>query len=245
MNSTPSEKRIWLIAGPPGAGKSGLAQSLFPGWAGTSRLIDADDVHAFVPGADLPEDMLGGFLSRTVPFSKRLEVAELADREFVIETRLVNREPLSAALKLRRRGWQVFMVYLALPRIDLCRARVRARVHRGGADVSDEVLEIGFRAALDNLPQYIDLAERWLIIDSSGARSPLIARGAHAAAVAEQPDAMRALLPDYPFLPAGRALEAETWTGPVVNAFTHLARWQSSVDHLLRVAVELEAGRTS
>ena len=136
------------------------------------------------PGADLPEDMLGGFLSRTVPFSKRLEVAELADREFVIETRLVNREPLSAALKLRRRGWQVFMVYLALPRIDLCRARVRARVHRGGADVSDEVLEIGFRAALDNLPQYIDLAERWLIIDSSGARSPLIARGAHAAAVA-------------------------------------------------------------
>ena len=245
MSSIPSEKRIWLIAGPPGSGKSGLAQSLFPGWTGTSRLIDADHAHAFTPSDDLHEDMLRDLHARTVPFSKRLDVAELADREFVIETRLVNREPLSAAVKLRRRGWRVFMVYLALPRIDLCRARVRARVQRGGANVRDEVLEIGFRAALDNLPQYVDLAERWLIIDSSGARSPLIARGAHAAAVAEQPDAMRALLPDYPFLPAGRALEAETWTGPVIDAFTHLARWQSSIDHLLRVAEDMESARTS
>ena len=244
MTAPPSEKRIWLIAGPPGSGKSGLARSLFPGWAGTSQLIDADDVHAFTPGVDLSDDTLGGLRSRTVPFSKRLEIAELADREFVIETRLVNREPLSAALKLRRRGWCVFMVYLALPRLDLCRVRVRARVLRGGVDVSDDALESGFHAALDNLPQYIDLAERWLIIDSSGVRSPLIARGAYAAAIAEQPDAMRALLPDYPFLPAGRALEAETWTGPVISAFAHLARWQSSVDHLLRVAENMEITRT-
>lgn len=240
MNPPISEKRIWLIAGPPGSGKSGLARSLFPGWAGTSQLINADDPHAFVPDGDLADDMFDRIRGRTVPFSKRIEIAEIAQREFVIETRLVNREPLSAALKLRRRGWRVFMVYLALPRLELCRARIRARVLRGGADVTDEALELSFRAALDNLPQYIDLAERWLIIDSSGARSPLIARGAHASALAEQSDAMRALLPDYPFIPAGRTLEAETWTGPVIQAFTHLARWQSSLDHLLRVAEDME-----
>lgn len=244
MSANTSEKRIWLIVGPPGAGKSGLARSLFPGWAGTSRLIDADDAYAFAPGEDLSDDLLQGLGARTVPFSKRFEIAELAGREFVIETRLVNREPLSAALKLSRRGWQVFMIYLALPRLDLCRARVRARVARGGADVSDEALEIGFRAALDHLPQYIDLAARWLLIDSSGARSPLIARGAHAAAIAEQPDVLRALLPGYPFLPAGRTLEAETWTGPVIHAFSHLARWQSSVDHLLRVAEDMESAQS-
>ncbi|MBO6519437.1 MAG: hypothetical protein JJ900_00990 [Rhodospirillales bacterium] len=171
---------------------------------------------------------------------KRLEIAETGGRSFVVETRLMSRKPLSAAIRLRRRGWGINLIYLALPKIQLCRERVRARVLKGGEDVSDELLEKTFRASLDNLAHYIDAAERWVMIDSSGARKPLIGYGSHAGVVPEQADALKALLPAYPFIPAARAVQQDQWHLPVIETFTQISRWQSTLDRLMRVADNIE-----
>jgi len=232
-------KRMWIVAGPPGAGKSGLTRNLFPDWIGTSRHVDADDTLGFEDADDLEP----GLYRHIVPVSKRLEIAEVGARDFVVETRMVSRKPLSAAIRLRRHGWQVSLIYLALPRIDLCRRRVRARVARGGDDVDAEIMERAFTASLENLPRYIDAAERWLILDSSGARKPLIARGSHAAAVAAQDDALRGLLPDYPFLPASADVRNDPWADPVEAAFAKLARWQTTLDRLIGLAQAMEDRR--
>jgi len=234
-----TEKRMWIIAGPPGAGKTSLAQRLFPTWIGTSRHIDADDTQGFGTTDDLPK----GIHRRVVAVSKRLEVAELGQRSFVVESRLVSRKPLSATLRLRRRGWGVTLVYLALPKIGLCRERVRSRILKGGDDVSAEIMERGFEASMENLPRYIDAADRWLIMDSSGARKTRIGRGSYAATIANQADVLRGLLPGYPFLPASNAVLRDTWADAVETEFSQLARLQTTLDRLMNIADSIETQR--
>ncbi len=234
-----TDKRMWIIAGPPGAGKTSLTQRLFPSWLGTSRHIDADDTQGFGDADDLPE----GIHKRVVPVSKRLEVAELGQRSFIVESRLVSRKPLSATLRLRRRGWGVTMIYLALPKIELCRARVRARILKGGDDVSSEIMERGFTASMENLARYVDAADKWLIMDSTGARKTRIARGSYAAAITNQADVLRGLLPDYPFLPISKAVLSDTWADAIETEFSQLGRLQTTLDRLMNIAENIEAQR--
>ena len=231
-----TEKRMWIIAGPPGSGKSTLAAKLFAADIGTTRHINADDTRGFDAADDLPEALL----KRVVPVSKRLEIAETGGRSFVVESRLMSRKPLSAAIRLRRRGWGVSLIYLALPKIQLCRDRIRLRIMKGGDDVDDELLGKTFRAAMDNLPHYIDAADKWVILDSSGARKPLIAHGSYAGAAPKQADALKALLPGYPFLPAARAVTGDLWVMPVIETFEKLSTWQSTLDRLMRIADNIE-----
>jgi len=234
-----ADKTMWMIAGPPGAGKSELTKRLFADVIGTSRHIDADDTQGFADADDLPESPHKGI----IPISKRLEIAEAGNRRFVVESRLVSRQPITTALQLRRRGWGMTLVYLALPKIQLCRERVRSRIAKGGADLGDEEMECAFRASMDNLAHTIDAADRWLILDSSGARKPVIARGSYAGAIPLQGDALRALLPAYPFLPAANGVKADTWAEPVIRAFAEVTRWQSTLDHLMRLADTMESWR--
>ncbi len=233
-----TDKRMWIIAGPPGAGKTSLTQRLFPDWIDTSRHIDADDTQGFDDADDLPP----GLHKRVVAVSKRLDVAELGQRSFVVESRLVSREPLSQTLRLRRRGWGITLIYLALPKIDLCRARVRSRVLKGGDDVDAEIMERGFTASMENLGRYIDAADKWLIMDSSGARKTRIARGSYAAAITNQADVLRGLLPKYPFMPASKAVMTDTWADAIETDFSQLGRLQTTLDRLMSIAENIEAG---
>ena len=233
MGLTPNDRReIWIIAGPPGSGKSTLSYRLFPDWVGTSRHIDADDLQGFAHADDLPK----GTTHEIIPVSKRLSIAELANRSFVIETRLVSRKPLATAIKLRRRGWKVHFVYLAFPEIGGCRQRVRQRVARGGSDIADDVMERAFEASLKFLPQYIETSDRWLILDSSGVRPPRIARGRAFQAIPNQRDALQGLLPDFPFRRWTKDMERDNWADPVQWEFVSLARWESTMTHLLDLA---------
>lgn len=228
-------RNIWIIAGPPGSGKTALCKRLFPDWMGTSRHIDADDTQGYSPVDDLPR----GTIHQIVPVSKRLAIAELANRSFVIETRMVSRKPLATAIKLRRRGWHVHVVYLALPSLAECWRRIRQRVARGGDDISDDVMDKAFLASMKNLQRYIETADRWLILDSSGVRPPRIARGRAFQAIPNQRDALQGLLPDLPFRRWTKDIEKDNWADPVQWEFVSLVKWERTVNHLLDVAEKM------
>lgn len=238
MGSAQNDSRdIWIIAGPPGSGKTSLAARLFPAWIGTARHIDVDQPPTLPHADDLP----AGTIHQVVPVSKRLQIAELANRSFVVETRLASRKPLSTAIKLRRRGWKVHLVYLALPSLGLCWQRVRQRVSRGGEDITNEVMERTFQTALDNLSQYVETADRWLILDSSGARAPRIARGRAFQAIPGQKDALQGLMPGFPFKRWTKDMERDAWADPVQWEFVSLTRWEATMNHLMDVAHQLNA----
>lgn len=232
-----NNRDIWIIAGPPGSGKTSLCHRLFPDWVGTSRHIDADDTQGFAHGDDLPK----GTTHQIIPVSKRLAIAELASRSFVIETRFLSRKPLATAIKLRRRGWKVHLVYLALPDLGGCWHRIRQRVIRGGDDITDEVMNKAFSVSLKLLPQYVETADRWLILDSSGMRPPRIARGRAFQAIPNQRDALQGLMPDFPFRRWSKDMESDAWADPIQWAFVSLTKWEQTVNHLLNVADQITA----
>jgi len=231
-----ADNTLWIVAGPPGAGKTALARTLFPGWAERARVIDADDPAN--PGSG------GGLRPRhggATALDRRIEDAVVQNQSFAIESRLAMREPLSTALRLRRAGWQTGLVYIALPRIDLCRERIMGRVMAGGEDIDEDILTRDFQTALANLPGHIDAAARWILLDGTGSRAANIAEGAHAGALIHQPDVFRALLPDYPAMPAASSVREDRWASAVLKAFAKVSARCRTLDRLLRLAGRLDA----
>ena len=130
MNA-PHAPVCWVIAGPNGAGKTTFALRYLPQVAGCRRFINADLIAAgLAPLA--PQSQL---LAASRIFLREIDAAVLARQDFAFETTLAGRGHLALLRRLRREGWRVELIYLALPSVELSRQRVAERVAHGGHDI--------------------------------------------------------------------------------------------------------------
>jgi len=70
---------------------------------------------------------------------------------FGFETTLSGRSYLKLIRKLLDQGWQVELIYLALPDVQMSVKRVKERVEHGGHSVDEHVIRRRFPRSLDNL----------------------------------------------------------------------------------------------
>lgn len=85
--------------------------------------------------------------------SLRKEIKERIDQgeNFAFETTLSGRGHLKRINHLKTGGWQVELIYLALPNVEMSKLRVAERVAHGGHDIPIKAIERRFPRSLYNL----------------------------------------------------------------------------------------------
>ncbi|WP_431066995.1 hypothetical protein [Methylotuvimicrobium sp.] len=115
--------RCWIIAGPNGAGKTTFALEYLPKAANCSHYINADLIAAGLSPLAPERELIAA--SRI--FLHEIETCIKKSQDFAFETTLSGRTYLKLIKRLLDAGWQVELIYLALPPLK-CRKRVLRNV---------------------------------------------------------------------------------------------------------------------
>lgn len=137
----------WIIAGPNGAGKTTFALEYLPLVAQCSRFVNADLIAAGLSPLAPERELLAA--SRL--FLGEIETCIAEREDFAFETTLAGRSYLKLVRRLRAEGWQVELIYLALPSMEMSKLRVAERVLHGGHNIPTADIERRFGRSLANL----------------------------------------------------------------------------------------------
>lgn len=145
--SVPSIPTCWIIAGPNGAGKTTFALEYLPTVVKCYNFINADLIAAGLSPLT-PETKL-----RTASrlFTQEIERHIQLRQNFAFETTLAGRSYLRLIHRLRSEGWQVALIYLALPSVEMSIQRVAERVAHGGHNIPLKDIERRLPRSLKNL----------------------------------------------------------------------------------------------
>src|SRR2546428_9336758 len=169
-----SGKRIFIIAGANGSGKTTFALEFLPREADCPDFINVDLIAAGLSPFD-PD--------RAAIRAGRLMLAEIHSRirkrsSFAFETTLSGHGYAQMIPRWRAAGYYVKLIFLNLPTPDLAVARVAARVAQGGHNVPDSVIRRRFDRSLRTFRElYSALVNRWESYDNSSITPRLISAG--------------------------------------------------------------------
>ena len=141
------KKKLIIIAGPNGAGKTTFALEYLPRFVGCTRFINTDLIAAGLSPLAPERELLAAsriFLG---------EIEELIEdgESFAFETTLAGRTYLLLVERLQYDGWQIELIYLALPNIEMSELRVAERVAHGGHNIPLSDIRRRFSRSLHNL----------------------------------------------------------------------------------------------
>ena len=110
---------------------------------------------------------------------EQLKKLQKSEADFAFETTLASRNYAPWLRECLRDGYDIVLLFLALPSPDMALARVPERVRIGGHDIPEATVERRFRRGLTN---FFDmdrkLAGHWFLVDNSTlSGSRLIAEG--------------------------------------------------------------------
>ncbi len=169
-----SSRRILIVAGANGAGKTAFATEFLPNEGDCPIFINADLIAAglspFRP--DLTALRAGRLmLSMIRDYVRRGE-------SLAFETTLSGRSYARLIPHWREQGYSVELFFLRLSRPEIAIARVKQRVAEGGHDVPEPVIRRRFRSGLRNFEHiYKDLVDEWAVYDNSGNQPVLVEEG--------------------------------------------------------------------
>lgn len=137
----------WIIAGPNGSGKTTFALEYLSKVADCTHFVNADLIAAGLSPLAPERELIAA--SRI--FLNEIEENINRRENFAFETTLSGRSHLRLINRLQRDGWQVELIYLALPSIEISKLRVAERVAHGGHNIPLRNIERRFPRSLGNL----------------------------------------------------------------------------------------------
>jgi predicted ABC-type ATPase len=166
-------KKIYIIAGPNGSGKTTFAKKFLPDYAECPNFVNAD----------LIAQGLSPFLPRSVAIKAGklvlAQIHEFAGKgvDFGFETTLSGKSYVKLLKKLKEEGYQLHLFFLWIPGPQLAIDRIKGRVAEGGHDVPVRDIRRRFSRSVDNfLKLYQPLLDSWMIFNNAGINPALIAK---------------------------------------------------------------------
>lgn len=162
------------MAGPNGSGKTSLYQDAdIEEFGGAVWIINPDFLAVriqYVEGQDAPNANLEAVKRIQV----WLEASVQAHQTVGVETVLSTPKYRELVLAAKSRRFEVRLIYVLLKSADLQIERVKLRVAKGGHDVPVEKIVGRRRRSLEQLPWFLEQADRAWLFDNSGAKPRLI-----------------------------------------------------------------------
>lgn len=157
-------KRIFIIAGPNGSGKTTTASSLLPDLVNIYEFINADEIARGLAPLH-PESMA---LTASKLMVMRLRELLKANKSFAFETTASGKNYIKYLKEAQNRGYEINLVYLWLENEDLAVNRVAQRVANGGHHIPEEVIRRRYKLGITNIIRhYLPIANSFLFLDNS------------------------------------------------------------------------------
>ena len=167
-------KKIYIVAGSNGAGKTAFAMKFLPKYAHCPNFINAD----------LIASGLSPFNPRSAAIRAGRMVLEQIDtyaargESFGFESTLSGLSYVPRLKQLKESGYRITIYYLWIPDYRLANARIKGRVASGGHNIPSKDVKRRFRRSLSNFfNSYQPLADKFTLFDNSGDEPVIIASG--------------------------------------------------------------------
>ncbi len=166
------DKRLYIIAGCNGAGKTTASFTILPEILDCREFVNADEIARG----------LSPFQPEKVAFEagrimlNRINELLLAKKNFAFETTLSTKSYKNKIIEAKESGYQTTLLFFWLQSADIAKERVRTRVLEGGHHIEADVIERRYIRGITNLFDiYLPIIDGAFIFDNSFGEHELIA----------------------------------------------------------------------
>lgn len=167
-------KKIFVIAGCNGAGKTTASFTILPDILACDEFINADEIaRGLSPFHPEKVSIEAGKLMLS-----RIKKMLHSGKTFAFETTLATKSYSRMLHNAKKQGYQTTCLFFWLSNVEIAINRVRSRVNEGGHNIPEEVIRRRYHNGLQNFfSLYVDIWDSWLFIDNSGPVYEVIAEG--------------------------------------------------------------------
>ena len=169
-----SDKRLYILAGCNGAGKTTAAYALLPEQLDCKEFVNADEIaRGLSPFNPERVSIQAGKL-----MVHRIDELLAVGESFVIETTLSTLSYVSLVRQAQEKGYTVGMLFFWIESAEMAEMRVAMRVAEGGHNIPREVIYRRYDSGLRNLFRlYLPCMDFWIIYDNSSIHRTIVAEG--------------------------------------------------------------------
>lgn len=167
-------KRLYIIAGCNGAGKTTASYTVLPEMLNCKEFVNADEIAKGLSpfNADAVAVEAGRLMLSRI--AMLLEKGET----FSIETTLATRSYLNLVKKAQSQGYSVMLLFFWIDSPALAKNRVAQRVREGGHSIPSDVIERRYFNGLKNLFEiFMRIVDDWCLYDNNSTLAQLVATG--------------------------------------------------------------------
>ena len=166
------DKKLYVIAGCNGAGKTTASFTILPGILDCREFVNADEI---ARGVSPFQPEKAAFEAGRIML-RRIEMLMGERASFAFETTLSTKSYKNTILEARSIGYNVTLLYFWLESVALAKERVNIRVSEGGHNIAPEIIERRYMRGIENLFDiYLPIVDAALIFDNSFGDYQLIA----------------------------------------------------------------------
>lgn len=169
---TPMKKKLYIIGGCNGAGKTTASFTILPNMLNCKEFINADEIAKGLSPFQ-PEKI--SLEAGRIMLKRINELLEL-NENFAFETTLATKSYKSKIIKAHHKNYTVILLFFWLQNVELAIERVKTRVAEGGHNIETDIIKRRFINGIKNLFDiYLSIVDEAMIFDNSGGKPELIA----------------------------------------------------------------------